>query len=98
MSYELIKSSHFSKKASKLLKLHPDYITIFRQKLTALSENPFSAQLRTHRLKGQLDGSYACSLSYGHRIIFKILDNFLIEGESKNIILLETIGTHDEVY
>ncbi len=86
MSYELIKSSHFSKKASKLLKSHPKFISIFQQTLTALSENPFSNQLRTHRLRGQLEGSFACSLTYEFRIIFKILDDYLIEGESKDII------------
>ena len=98
MSYKLIKSSHFAKKAAKFLKMHPELILTFKQKLIDLSNDPLTPHLKTHRLKGQLSGSYSCSLTYEHRIIFKIFNNYNINGEIENVILLETIGTHDEVY
>lgn len=100
MKYNLIKSSIFSRKASKLIKSHPELINIFKQKLMDLSENPFTNNLRTHKLKGQLSDSWACSLTYEYRIILKIIDSYKLENEQmiNNVIFLETIGTHDEVY
>jgi len=38
-------------------------------------------------------GSWSCSGGYDLRIIFKF-----VEHEESQAILLETIGTHDEVY
>ncbi len=50
-------------------------------------------RLNTHKLKGELKDSYACSAGYDLRIIFKF-----VEYEQTQAILLESIGTHDEVY
>ncbi|MEK7813572.1 MAG: plasmid stabilization protein, partial [Candidatus Desantisbacteria bacterium] len=47
----------------------------------------------THKLKGDLEGSWACSISYDLRAVFKF-----VQYEESEAILLETIGTHDEVY
>lgn len=58
-----------------------------------LGTEPFQARLKTHKLKGELKDSYACSAGYDLRIIFKF-----VEYEQKQAILLESIGTHDEVY
>ncbi len=98
MNYELIKSSHFTRKASKILKLNPDLTPQFRQLLVNLTNDPFMPKLRTHGLKGKLSGSYSCSLSYEYRIIFKIINDCQTETSTTNIVFLETIGTHDEVY
>jgi len=54
------------------------------------SKNPFSPQLRTHKLTGKLEGLWSFSITFDYRAIFKFLD----EDE----ILLIDIGTHDEVY
>jgi addiction module RelE/StbE family toxin len=60
-----------------------------------LKENPFSSNLKTHKLKGELEGCYACSFEYKYRIVFSFVQNALtLEDE----ILLIDIGTHDEVY
>ena len=32
--------------------------------------NPFAPQLETHKLKGKLSGSWACSAGYDLRIVF----------------------------
>jgi mRNA-degrading endonuclease YafQ of YafQ-DinJ toxin-antitoxin module len=61
--------------------------------LELLSEDPFHPKLRTHRLKGSLSGTMACSASYDLRIVFEMVSH---EGASS--ILLLTVGTHDEVY
>jgi mRNA-degrading endonuclease YafQ of YafQ-DinJ toxin-antitoxin module len=44
-------------------------------------------------LKGNLAGSWACSAGYDLRIIFSF-----VEQRGAEAILLETLGTHDEVY
>lgn len=53
----------------------------------------FHPTLKTHKLKGKLEGRWACSIAYDSRIVFKI-----VQFENAEAILLLTIGTHDEVY
>lgn len=96
MNYRLVKSSSFLRKAKKLLKNNPDLAKIFREVLLLLEKEPFNSKLKTHQLRGSLKGSYACSLTYEIRIIFEILANE--KNENENIIFLQTIGDHDEVY
>lgn len=53
----------------------------------------FSPNLKTHKLKGRFEGHWSCSAAYDIRIVFK-----LVKYENEDAILLQTIGTHDEVY
>lgn len=64
-----------------------------RRALELLTEDAFHPLLRTHKLKGKLEGSYACSSGYDLRIVFEF-----VQHEGSEAILLETIGTHQEVY
>ena len=57
--------------------------------------NPFAPQLETHKLKGKLSGSWACSAGYDLRIVFDFVKS---EKSNTDDILLLAIGTHDEVY
>jgi mRNA-degrading endonuclease YafQ of YafQ-DinJ toxin-antitoxin module len=61
--------------------------------LELLAEDAFHPQLKTHKLKGKLAGSWACSAGYDLRIIFQFVKHHGAEA-----ILLEAIGTHEEVY
>jgi len=58
-----------------------------------LSEDAFHPLLKTHKLKGDLEGSWACSISYELRIVFKF-----VQYKGAEAILLETVGTHEDVY
>jgi len=49
----------------------------------------------THKLKGKLSGSWACSAGYDLRILF---DFVKAEKDKDDDIFLLAIGTHDEVY
>jgi len=60
-----------------------------------LSIEPFSPQLKVHKLKGILEGSWACSVDYDLRIIFDFVTNST--SNTKEILLID-IGTHEEVY
>lgn len=59
------------------------------------SEDPFHPSLRTHKLTGQLSGTWACSVGYDMRVLFEFVRN--PESGEEEILLL-TVGTHDEVY
>jgi mRNA interferase YafQ len=60
-----------------------------------LEEDPFSTDLKSHKLSGNLYGLYACSCGYDCRIVFSIKKD--IKNKTEFIILVD-IGTHDEVY
>jgi len=58
-----------------------------------LAEDAFHPQLKTHKLKGKLAGSWACSAGHDLRMVFQ-----LVKHKGEEAVLLESIGTHDEVY
>ena len=49
--------------------------------------NPFDPRLRTHKLKGQLLGAWAYSVTHSHRVLFRFV--------SDDEVLYYDIGTHD---
>ena len=52
-------------------------------------------QAYTHKLKRDLAGSWACTVDFEYRIVFEFIRDPETDDE---IILLEAVGTHDEVY
>jgi addiction module RelE/StbE family toxin len=93
VSFVLLRSSAFVRSARKIVKKHPELTSDLQSTLELLHLDPFHPRLRTHKLKGELQDSWACSAGYDLRIIFKFVDH-----EETQAILLESIGTHDEVY
>jgi len=93
VSWELVRSPTFVRAARKYLRRHPEQAADLFETFTQLTEDPFHPALRTHKLTGVLVGSWACSAGYDLRVIFRIT-----KKSGKSIILLETMGTHDEVY
>ena len=55
--------------------------------------DPFQPRLKTHKLKGDLQGYWACSAAFDVRIVFR-----LAQYEGAEAVFVESIGTHDEVY
>ncbi len=80
----------FKKAYQKKIKTDDNLKKKFWKTMKLFSSNPFSKQLRTHKLTGTLKGLWAFSVDYDTRIIF----SFLTDDE----ILLIDIGSHDEVY
>ena len=93
MRRRLLRSSAFVRAAKRRVRKDPRVAEDIRAALELLAEDAFHPQLRTHKLKGKLKGSWACSAGYDLRIVFKY-----VQHEETEAILLETIGTHDEVY
>jgi len=89
----LLPSSAFVRAARRTLKKQPAAAAAVQSALELLADDAFHPQLRTHKLKGKLEGSWACTVSYDLRIIFSFVKN-----EDREAILLETVGSHEEVY
>jgi mRNA-degrading endonuclease YafQ of YafQ-DinJ toxin-antitoxin module len=89
----LLPSKAFTGRAKAVLKKHRQWAPEIRATLELLAADCFHPRLKTHKLKAELEGCWACSAGYDLRIIFKF-----VEHEGSEAILLLTIGTHEEVY
>ncbi|HCG76738.1 MAG: hypothetical protein COZ37_00110 [bacterium (Candidatus Ratteibacteria) CG_4_10_14_3_um_filter_41_18] len=87
--FQLYTTPTFERKLKTFLKRHPELKEEVKKKLNFLITNPFSSQLRVHKLSGKLRNEWALWLTYEYRILF------LIES---NKIFLTNIGSHDEIY
>jgi len=58
-----------------------------------LAEDAFDVRLRSHKLKGPLAGLWACSAGFNLRIVFEF-----VKYEGVEAILLQSVGSHEEVY
>ena len=91
----LIWSSTFIRAFKRVMKKQPDLLGDIENTLRLLVEDPFASQLETHKLKGKLAGSWACSVGYDLRIIFDFVKS---KKQKEGAIFLIEIGTHEEVY
>jgi mRNA interferase YafQ len=93
MNRVLLRSSAFIRAAKKIVKKQRENAAAIEAALELLAADAFDPRLRTHKLSGELAGSWACSAGYDLRIVFSF-----VQHEEAEAILLETIGTHEEVY
>jgi addiction module RelE/StbE family toxin len=91
MSWTLVTTASFDRRARKFLTRHPDLRPRLAETLEKLRADPFEPSLRLHPLTGKLQGMQAVSLTYSYRITLTVQ---ITEHE----ILLLDIGSHDEVY
>lgn len=92
---EVVWSSGFKRSFRKITKRNPQLKEQIVEALILLSDDPFTPSLKSHKLSGNLEGFWSCSVAYDCRIIF----NFSQDEQTLEIfILLIDIGTHDEVY
>jgi mRNA-degrading endonuclease YafQ of YafQ-DinJ toxin-antitoxin module len=91
MSFALVTTQHFERRARKFLRKHPDLRPALRDTLDDLSRDPFQSKLKLHPLSGTLAGVQAVSLTYSYRL------TLLLRVTEQEVVLLD-IGTHDEVY
>lgn len=93
MKRVLLPSSAFVRSARRLAKRHPAVADDLQAALELLAEDAHHPALRTHKLKGKLAKSWACSAGYDLRIVFQS-----VKHGSQEAVALEAVGTHDEVY
>ena len=76
----------FLRAFKRLMNKRPDLRQEVEKTLRLLVQDPFIPQLQTHKLKGKLSGSWACSVGDKD------------ENKKDHDIFLIEIGTHGEVY
>jgi addiction module RelE/StbE family toxin len=91
----LIWSNTFTKSFKRLQRKRQGLHKEVEAALRFLTEDPFFPKLETHKLKGKLSGSWACSAGYDLRIVFDFIKSE--EGREDDIFLI-AVGPHDEVY
>ncbi len=88
-------SSSFKRTFRKMAGNNPGAKEKIITTMQKLEQNPFMLGLKTHKLKGFLEGSYACNVDYDLRIVFTFEKN---KETGATEILLIDVGTHKEVY
>jgi len=68
MSFALVTTQHFERRARKFLRTHPELRSALRDILDDLSRDPFQPQLKFHPLSGNLAGVQAVSLTDSYRL------------------------------
>ena len=93
MKRQVLISPAFLRSAKRYLRKHPAAATELEALLELLSADAFAPTLRSHKLKGPLAGSWACSGGYDLRVVFHLTNH-----NGQPAIALEAVGTHDDVY
>ena len=93
MRRTIFRSTAFVRTAKRAIKKQNSTWQDLQTTLDLLAEDAFNPALKTHKLKGDLAGLWACSLGYDLRLIFE----FIVDGGIESI-RVHTIGTHDEIY
>ncbi|MBD1828553.1 type II toxin-antitoxin system mRNA interferase toxin, RelE/StbE family [Microcoleus vaginatus GB1-A2] len=88
-------NNSFKRAFKRVIKRNPQLGEKIFSVLELLVNDPFSPSLKAHKLRGQLEGLWACWVESDCRIIYTFeQDN---ETQEELIVLID-IGTHDEVY
>lgn len=91
MSYTLVFTDAYNRRALRWLKRHPDLRQQYLKTLQLLEANPFHPSLRLHALSGRLQGLQSISINLSYRITLELL----IQDEQ---IIPINVGDHDAVY
>ena len=91
----LVWDSSFRRAFKRVVRKNPQLETKIFEVLKLLIADPFTPALKAHKLKGQLQGLWACWVEYDCRIIYTFDQDTDTDEE---LILLIDIGNHDEVY
>lgn len=88
-------SSVFTRAVRRHIRNNPALLSEVQRTLNALALDRFQPSLRTHKLKGNLAGSWACSVNYQFRVVFEFVKE---QASGQTEVHLLSLGTHDEVY
>jgi len=91
MSYRLVFTEQYVKRATRFLKRHPDMEKQYLKTLQLLELNPHHPSLRLHRLSGKLEALHSVSINLSYRITLELLIH-------DDRIVPVNVGDHDEVY
>ncbi|OQC05000.1 type II toxin-antitoxin system YafQ family toxin [Candidatus Skiveiella danica] len=91
MSWTLVFTDAYDRRAVRWLKRHPDLRQQYLKTLQLLEANPFHPSLRLHALSGRLAGVHSVSINLSYRITLELL----IQDER---IVPVNVGDHDAAY
>jgi mRNA-degrading endonuclease YafQ of YafQ-DinJ toxin-antitoxin module len=91
MTFQLIFTAQYDKRAARFLKRHPELEKQYLKSLQLLELNPHHPSLRLHALGGRLQGLHSVSINLSYRITIELLIN-------NNEIIPINVGDHDAVY
>jgi mRNA-degrading endonuclease YafQ of YafQ-DinJ toxin-antitoxin module len=91
MTFTLIFTEQYNKRATRFLKRHPDLEKQYLKTLQLLEMNPQHPSLRLHPLSGRLQGLHSVSINLSYRITLELMIH------DKEIIPIN-VGDHDMVY
>ena len=91
MSFRILYTDSYIKKAVRFIKRHPDLLPQYEKTLKLLEINPSHPSLRLHRLKGTLSDLHSVSINISYRITLE----FIID--EKTVIPVD-VGKHGEIY
>lgn len=91
MSWQLVFTEQYNRRAAKFLKRHPEVEGQYGKTLELLELNPHHPSLRLHALSGRLDGLHSVSITLTYRITMEMI---ITEKE----IVLINVGDHEAVY
>lgn len=91
MTWQLIFTQQYNKRAAKFIKRHPDVQGQYAKTLELLALNPHHPSLRLHGLSGRLEGLHSISINLKYRVTIEMII-------TDNEIVLVNVGDHDAVY
>lgn len=91
MSYVLVFTEGYNRRAVRWLKRHPDLRRQYLKTLQLLEANPFHPSLRLHALSGKLQGVHSVSINLSYRITLELLI------QDRQIIPVN-VGDHEAVH
>ncbi|MEA5516544.1 type II toxin-antitoxin system mRNA interferase toxin, RelE/StbE family [Nodularia sp. UHCC 0506] len=91
----LVWDTSFKRAFKRVIRKNPQLEGKIFEILELLASDIFNPVLKSHKLSGQLEGLWACSVAYDCRIIYTLKQ---AEDTQEEIIVLVDIGSHDEVY
>lgn len=91
MSYTLIFTDQYNRRAARFLKRHPQVREQYRKTLLLLQANPHHPSLRLHALGGKLSGLHSVSINLSYRITLELVIR------DQRIVPIN-VGDHDAVY
>lgn len=91
MSWSLVFTEQYEKRALRFFKRHPELEKQYLKTLQLMEANPFHPSLHLHPLSGRLSGLHAVSINLSYRITLE----FLIREQE---IIPVNVGDHDSAY
>ena len=91
MSYTLVYTDSYNKKATRFLKKHPSLVSKYAKTLELLALNPAHPSLRLHKLEGRLNELYSVSINLQYRIVLYVI---VVDKQ----IIPVSVGDHAAVY